>query len=183
MWTWLSSRVTQLAATHLPVGARVLVIAPKPGHALIAALKEQGLDATGMPAVPRLNRHDVASRAHEASADMLILIMGLSNKKEADRYAVAEAARELAPLALLVDWRRAERNLEVPADVVRRLFSFATQSRASRYPLASYDAAGGLNGVLHAWGRRGRVVARQSCLAGCVGLALVAWEPAPHRAT
>ena len=175
--TWLSSRVAQLTATHLPVGARVLVIAPKPARPLIVALKKRGLDATGMVAMPQLNRHEVVNWAREASADMLILIMGLSNIRETDRYAVAELARVVAPLALFVDWQRAERNLEVPADVIRRLFFFMTRSHAARCPLTSYDAIGGLNGVLHAWGRQGRVVARQSCLAGCVGLALVAWEP------
>ncbi|MCH5276294.1 MAG: hypothetical protein J1E80_00500 [Desulfovibrionaceae bacterium] len=129
-----------------------------------------------MTSLPWRAHHAGASQSPDAPWDMLILFMALSGTEGANRNAMAEAARGLAPLALLVDWKRAERNLEVPADVVRRFFFFVTQPRAWRCAMAGYDKAGGLNAVLYAWRRRGRVVAQQACLAGCVGLALVAWE-------
>lgn len=79
----------------------------KHAHTLIPALKKRGLDAMGMAAMLQRDHPAAASRVHDVPADMLILVMGLSDKKEADRHAVAEAVQKLAPLALFVDWRRA----------------------------------------------------------------------------
>lgn len=183
MWSRLNARIAQLAETHLPAGAHVLVIGPKSGSSLITILEQRGLIATGMADIP--NRHTDTSQLCGASADMLVLVMSLSTRSRAERYAVAEAAQKLAPLTLLVDWQRAERNLEVPADIARRLFFRLTRPRSWRRSMADYDSAGGLNAVLYAWRRQGRVAARQSCQGGCVGLALLAWdqaaEPLPYR--
>ena len=68
---------------------------------------------------------------------------------------------------------------EIPAEGLRRLYFRMTGSCAKRGALAAYDASGGLEGVVYEWRRQGRVVARQSCLGGCVGMALIAWKQRP----
>lgn len=174
------ARVAHVAVERLPAGARVLVVGPLARH-LADVLQEWGLDAMAVAAVS-----SAAGEAGQAAWDMVVLCLVLSDKTEEDRYTALEAARNGAPLALLVDWQRAERNLEVPADGMRRFFSRMAASPAKRRTLAAYDAAGGLEGVLYALrqqGRMERMEARQACLGGCVGLALFTWGQCRHMET
>ncbi len=176
MWARIGTRAARLAAEHLPAGARVLVVGTTPAQRLIDALKKQGLDATAVASMPKQTLVSPTGKGRAFPWDLLVLGMSLSEKSDTDRHAVPEVAQRLAPLALLVDWQRAERNLEIPAVELRRFFLRLTASYAKRCTLAAYDASGGLEGVVYAWHRQGRVVARQSCLGGCVGLALIAWK-------
>lgn len=165
-----------MAAERLPAGARVLVVGPR-SRRLAAVLKEQDLDATAAEAMPEFAvSPDVGNTGIAASWDMAILVLGLSGQSGPERCAVLETARREAPLALLVDWQRAERNLEMPAEWLRRFIFRLAASAAVRRSRAAYDAAGGLEGVLYALRGQGRVEARASCLGGCVGLALFVWD-------
>ena len=179
MWGRISTRAAHLAAEHLPVGARTLVVGTGPPRRVIDAFKKRGMAATAVPALPEQTLASPAGKACVLPWDLLVLEMNLSEKSVAERHAVPGIVQSLAPLALLVDWQRAERNLEIPAEGLRRLFFRLTASCAKRGALAAYDASGGLEGVVYEWRRQGRVVARQSCLGGCVGMALIAWKQRP----
>lgn len=79
--------------------------------------------------------------------------------------------RRLAPLALLVDWRLPERNLDVPAATLARLLRAAT-GRQNRH----YEQEGALEGVLYRY-RNDWIVTERACgLGGALGLALAVWR-------
>lgn len=106
MWGRISTRAAHLAAEHLPVGARTLIVGTGPPRRVIDAFKKRGMAATAVTALPEQTLASPAGNACVLPWDLLVLEMNLSEKSVAERHAVPGIVQSLAPLALLVDWQR-----------------------------------------------------------------------------
>lgn len=135
---------------------------------LAAALQARGFICTS-PGFPPPD-------AESAAVDLTACALALHNRSKEQRRQLLAELRGVGGYALLLDWRRPERNLDLPAACLERvLFRLVADTQARRNRL-DYERRGGLEGVLYALHGHGITMDRRACLGGSMGLALVRWK-------
>ena len=154
-WTFPREQAARLAREYVPTGPCLLFSG---GQRLKLSLERYGFPC----------RYFSETEAHDRKTALAVFWKAFSGNNEDKQQYMLAKARQLAPVLLLVDWRLAERNLDIPACALGRLWSGGHRD---------YFARGALEGIVYSLRNDTYLMGESTGLAGSLGMVLLAWNP------